>query len=175
MLKMARNSAVLGAVSLLAVSFAGPSAAQNPAAEPRLEPVFEAIVELGTAATIGDTSHGGRLMIPIIGGTFKGANIKGEVVPGGWDYQLRRDDGCSEIKADYFLKTDDGVMFNVVNVGVLCPPDADGTVYPVRTHPRFEAPRGKYEWLNKTGFIGTLGMAEGHPVPAVKIGIYAAR
>lgn len=141
---------------------------------PVAEFAFEEIVNLGTAQQVGDTARGGRLMIPITGGTFEGPGIKGTIVPGGWDWQLRRADGCTEIEADYMLRTDDDVIINVVNKGVLCPP-RDGVAIPVRTHPVFETPRGKYEWLSQAGFIGTLEMATGTPGPAVKIRFYRMR
>lgn len=155
-----RNS-IIAAVALCG---AAPVAAE----EPSLEFVFEEVVALGAAINPGDTARGGRLIIPITGGTFKG-QINGEVMPGGWDWQLRRADGCTDVVADYFLKTDDGVVINVRNTGALCP----GQV--VRTHPVFEAPLGKYDWLGKTVFVGTLEMAEPEHGPAVKIRFYRVR
>jgi hypothetical protein len=148
-----------------------PSAAQQ---EPSLEFAFEEVVTLGQATAPGDTARGGRLIIPITGGTFEGPGIKGIVMPGGWDWQLRRADGCTDVEADYFLKTDDGVVINVVNKGVICPGEG-GALRAVRTHPVFEAPRGKYEWLSQAAFIGTLEPAPPSAGPAVKIRFYRAR
>lgn len=150
-----------------------PLAAQAPTA-PIAEFAFEETVMLGPAQQIGDTARGGRQMIPITGGTFEGPAIKGTILPGGWDWQLRRADGCTEIEADYMIRTDDGVTINVVNKGALCP-GKDGVANPVRTHPVFEAPRGKYEWLSQAAFIGTLEMASGSASPAVKIRFYRMR
>ncbi len=143
--------------------------------EPHLEFVFEEVVTLGEVVTPGKTPHGSRRIIPITGGHFEGPDIRGEIMPGGWDWQLERADGCTEIEADYFLKTDDGVVINVVNKGVLCPPPAGGTPAPVRTHPVFEAPLGKYDWLNRAAFVGTLDMAPPEAGPAVKIRFYRAQ
>lgn len=148
-----------------------PSTAQQ---EPTLEFVFEEIVTLGQATAPGDTARGGRLIIPITGGTFEGPGIKGIVMPGGWDWQLRRADGCTDVEADYFLKTDDGVVINVVNKGVICPGEG-GALRAVRTHPVFEAPRGKYEWLSQAAFIGTLEPAPPSAGPAVKIRFFRVR
>ena len=154
---------------------AGVLAVPSPAQEtPTLEFVFEEIVKLGPATSPGDTARGGRLIIPITGGTFTGAEIRGEVMPGGWDWQLRRADGCTEVKADYFLKTDDGVVINVVNTGVICP-GQNGERAPVRTHPVFEAPRGKYDWLSQNAFVGTLELAPPENGPAVKIRFFRVR
>lgn len=145
------------------------SAQENPG----LELVFEETVTLGEAIVMGETARGQRQLIPITGGTFEGPNIKGEVLPMGWDWQLVRGDGCVEIEADYFLRTDDGVLINIVNSGVLCPA-SEGGANPVRTQPVFEVPLGKYEWLGQGGYIGTLGMAVASDGPAVQISIYRA-
>jgi hypothetical protein len=152
---------------------ATPLAAQEPS-PPSLEFVFEEIVTLGQATAPGDTARGGRLIIPITGGTFEGPEIRGTIVPGGWDWQLRRADGCTDVEADYFLKTDDGVVINVINTGVICPGEG-GAFRPVRTHPVFEAPRGKYEWMSQTAFVGTLEPAPPEHGPAVKIRFYRVR
>ncbi|MEO9131747.1 MAG: DUF3237 domain-containing protein [Sphingomonas sp.] len=141
---------------------------------PHLEYAFEELVTLSPGADIGQTPYGGRTMIPITGGTFEGPGLKGTIVPGGWDWQLRRADGCTNVKADYMLKTDDGVIINVVNTGAICP-GAGGKMATVRTSPVFEAPLGKYQWLGQTAFIGTLEPATGPDgKPAVKIKFYKA-
>jgi len=170
-MNQARLSTVLAA---LAAGSSLPVAAQPaPSPPPTLEFAFEEIVTLGQATLVGETSRGQRNIIPITGGTFAGPGIKGTIVPGGWDWQLVRKDGCTEVKADYMLKTDDGVVINVINEGALCPP-VDGKPIPVRTQPRFEAPVGKYDWLNRTAFIGTLELATEVEGPAVKIRFYKA-
>jgi hypothetical protein len=161
-------------IAVLMVVVAGVPARAQVSGAPVAEFVFEEIVSLGPAQVVGDTARGARQLIPITGGTFEGPNIKGTIVPGGWDWQLRRADGCTEIEADYMIRTDDDVIINVVNKGVLCPPK-DGIAVPVRTHPVFEAPHGKYEWLGQAAFIGTLEAATGAPGPAVKIRFYRMR
>jgi hypothetical protein len=162
-------------LAVLAGLGAVPANAQDAPAPPRLEFAFEEVVKLGAATAVGETPLGRRNIIPITGGTFEGPEIKGTIVPGGWDWQLTRSDGCTEIEADYMIRTDDGVVINVINVGVLCPPTG-GRASPVRTHPRFEAPKGKYEWLNRTTFIGTLepGGGSAGAEPSVRIRFYKA-
>lgn len=162
------------AVALIAPSPASAQQAAPPADEPGLELLYRSVVKLGPAIEVGQTGRGMRRIIPIIGGTFEGPNMRGEILPMGWDWQLDRADGCTEIIADYFLRTDDGVVINVVNSGALCRPGADGPV-PARTSPVFEAPLGKYEWLGKAGTIGTLGFDPGADGPAVVITVYRAR
>lgn len=136
---------------LLALAFV---AAPARAAEPGLEFVFEETVLLAPDVPVGATALGRRNIVPITGGTFEGPHIRGTIVAGGWDWQLRGPDGCTRIKADYMLRTDDGAVINVVNTGTSCR-GKDPTAV-VRTHPVFEAPLGKYDWLSQGCFIGTL-------------------
>jgi len=173
LLGAARACILVGAMSAglsqaLSADVAGPP-------PPRLEFAFEELVTLAPAVVPGKTPYGSRNMIPITGGTFEGPGIRGTIVPGGWDWQLVRADGCVDVHADYMLRTDDGVVINVVNDGALCRPQAAQPPTPVRTSPRFEAPLGKYEWLGKTAFVGTLETAKGPKgEPAVRIRFYKA-
>jgi hypothetical protein len=164
------------AAAFLAVGLAAPAISADVApTAPRLEFAFEEVVTLGSAIAPGSTPYGKRNMIPITGGTFEGPNFRGTILPGGWDWQLTRADGCIDVHADYMLKTDDGVVINVVNDGALCGPKAGQPAKPVRTSPRFEAPLGKYEWLGQTAFVGTLEGAVGPKgEPAVRIRFYKA-
>ncbi|HEY6869656.1 MAG TPA: DUF3237 domain-containing protein [Novosphingobium sp.] len=143
------------------------------AADPVLQFAFEETVTLAPDLHPGVTALGERNMVPITGGTFAGPGIGGTILPGGWDWQLRRADGCTQIRADYMLRTDDGVLINVINTGVSCRRKDPAAV--VRTHPVFEAPLGKYEWLSQGAFIGTLDpvtLPDGSR--AVKIRFYRA-
>jgi len=158
---------------LACVALLGPaSASAQPVtddATPKLVFAFEENVTLAAEIGVGNTPLGTRNIVPITGGRFAGPGLSGTIIPGGWDWQLRRADGCLQIEANYMLRTDDGVVINVINKGVLCPPGPDGKMAPVRTLPVFEAPLGKYEWLGKTAFVGTLEPVRGGPVPAVHI------
>lgn len=160
-------------VGLAAAAASAPAASQDAPQAPRFEFAFEEIVTLGQAIPVGETPLGRRNIIPITGGTFSGPGIRGTIIAGGWDWQLTRSDGCTEIEADYMIRTDDGVVINVVNVGALCPPEP-GRTGPAVTQPRFEAPKGKYEWLNRTAFVGTLDAAPPGSGPAVRIRFYKA-
>lgn len=147
---------VLAAAGVLCFP-AMPAAAQQP---PALEFAFAETVTLGEAISVGQTTRGERFIIPITGGTVEGPGIRGTVLPGGWDWQLVRPDGCKELVADYFLKTDDDAIINVVNEAVICPP-RDGEQPYVRTQASFEPPLGKYEWLGQSVFVGVLEVGPG--------------
>jgi hypothetical protein len=147
-------------LSIVALAIASPllfAAAPDPSGlpQPGLEYAFSELVTLAPDITPGQTARGQRNIVPITGGTFEGPEIKGKILPGGWDWQLRRPDGCTEIEANYMLRTDDGVVINVINKGTLCAP-RPGEAFRGRTLPVFEAPTGRYDWLSKSTFIGTL-------------------
>ncbi len=125
-------------------------------AAPTTELALELYVEISPAVVIGTSDHGTRQFIPITGGRFSGANgLKGEVMAGGADWQLRRPDGVTEVKAIYSIKTTNGVVIEVDNQGIIVPAEGGGIRY-VRTTPRFHAPLGPLDWLNKTSFVGTI-------------------
>src|SRR5262245_46817184 len=110
-------------------------------AMPRIEFAFEARITLAPATVLGDTGLGHRQYIPITGGTIVGPKFKGEVIPGGWDYQMRYGGGCSSLTADYFLRAEDGTVIHILNEGLNC---TGGTPGAERgwLRPRFEAPKG---------------------------------
>jgi hypothetical protein len=149
---------------------AGASAAQAVASAavpagirvPKLELLYECDATLSPAVEMGKTVEGQRRIIPITGGSVRGPRIRGELVSGGYDWNLSRSDGAGSVEAAYYLKTDDGVLIRIVNVGVSGggPPatdEASGELFFMFTHPSFEAPVGKYDWINRAMFVGTLG------------------
>jgi hypothetical protein len=165
-----------GLALLMAIVLSMDCADAQTSPDPKLTFVFEETVTLAADITPGKTAMGERNIVPITGGHFEGpgdgAGIKGTILPGGWDWQLRRADGCLWIKADYMLKTDDGAVINVINQGPVCPPEAGKTFSPVRTLPVFEPPLGKYQWLGRSSFVGTLEPVKSSSGPAVHIRFY---
>ncbi|SOD80593.1 DUF3237 domain-containing protein [Spirosoma fluviale] len=138
---------------------------QTPAA-PGLSFVGQLNVKIGPAYVVGETPHGLRRIIPILGGTVEGPGLKGEILPGGSDWQVVRKDGVAELEAHYQFKTDDGVIIYIKNVGLrVATPDIAARIgrgeqvspneYYFRAIPKFEAPAGKYDWMNNAIFICT--------------------
>ena len=135
--------------------------------EPGYEFIFAAEGALGDPMQFGDTYEGPRRMIPILEGTFAGPDIRGTIVStAAADWQYTRPDGVTQAEATYAIRTDDGVIIQVQNYGLRFGPpevmqrlaageDVDPGEYYFRTNPRFKAPTGKYDWLNKGIFIGT--------------------
>jgi hypothetical protein len=139
---------------------------------PRLEFVFEEMVELGNPMHPGATPWGERNIVPITGGTFAGPNMSGKVLPGGWDWQLVSKSGCMRLQADYMIQTNDGAIINVLNKGTMC--NSAGRPGFAATMPVFEAPLGRYEWLNEGAYVGTLEVTSHNGKPAVRIRIFKA-
>lgn len=109
----------------------------------------------------GASKDGERTEIwPIIGGRFDGPGIHGTVEAGGADLPVLRPDGVEVVDAFYRLKTDDGQIIVIHNKGLAYPIDG-GKDYKYRLSPEFIAPKGKYDWLNKSIFVATLV----YPVP----------
>jgi hypothetical protein len=121
---------------------------------PRTEFVYEAIVDLSPALTLGGSPFGERFMVPIVGGSFEGPGLRGTVMAGGADRQLLRRDGAKNLDAVYELKTEDGVVISVRN-RVLSRRPKDAPPYVFSTL-EIVAPEGRYGWLNDFVYVGTL-------------------
>src|SRR6187549_3372169 len=108
---------VLGA-SLLGApdSQAGEAPAPPP---PPLVFAFELRVTVADPVVVGEVPHGLRRIVAITGGTMRGPKINGIVVPNsGADWQLIQPDGFSELDTRYTLRTDQGQLVYVQNVGI---------------------------------------------------------
>ena len=159
---------------LLSVA-ASAAMAQEPTPPPATAPTsfaFEEVATLAPAQILGETPNGRRQSIPITGGTFSGPGISGHILPGGADYQLVRSDGAVMIDADYMLETDDHVIIHVRNVGVIVPPAGKGQAAYPWAAPKFDAPNGRYGWLNNAIFVSRIGGAGDPAHPAVRITIW---
>jgi len=133
---------------------------------PALDFFCELKVKLDPALIVGETPHGMRRIIPIIGGTVEGPKIKGEILNGGADWQILRADGVTELEAHYQFRTDDGTLIYVKNTGIrAATPEiaarlakgekVDANEYYFRAMPKFDAPKGKYDWVNNSLFVCT--------------------
>ncbi len=62
---------------------------------------------------LGDTPLGTRHIVYVLGGSFSGPKIKGEVMRGGGDWYLVRHDGAAQLDVRITLRTDDGALIFV--------------------------------------------------------------
>lgn len=134
-------------------------------AAPTTELALELVVTIDPAIVVGESDLGHRQYIPISGGYFRGKDgLAGKVNAGGADWQLKRPDGVLIIEAIYSITADDGTVIEIHNTGISN--RTDGESYTI-THPVFHAPQGKYDWLNKHTFVGTI-------TPAFNKGVFQA-
>lgn len=171
-------AAVICIAPVFSAAFAAEADAPVQGAETKMlhaEHVFDANVTIGGLLNFGKSKYGERRIIPITGGTFKGPDIEGIVVPGGADWQLTRPDGDVELYARYTLKTNDDALIQVQN-RVLMHMSKDGKTPPyTRSVIEFEAPSDSpHAWLNHAIFLGTLTVPQPMPQdkPYVIISVY---
>jgi hypothetical protein len=137
---------------------------------PELVFVLEARVQVGAAQELGN-----RRIVPILGGTFEGPEIRGRVLPGGADWQLVRPNGVVELEARYTLETDRGALIYVRNNGLRnAEPEVmaqlragipvDPKLVYCRTVPVLESAAPELQWLTHSIFIGS---ADRHPSEVV--------
>lgn len=140
----------------------------------KTEFMWDAKVKIANTINIGESKRGLNRVIPIVGGTFTGPKIKGEVLSGGEDCQLVRPDGDTELNARYLLKTDDGYVIQILNKALIHI-DSKTKAFYCKSVLDIEAPKeSSYDYLNHAIFIGTLKIPELKPgeEPYVVIGVY---
>jgi hypothetical protein len=125
---------------------------------PKLEFIFEARVTVDPPQELGDVAKGSRRIVPISGGEFSGPDLRGEVLPGGADWQILRGDGVAELEARYTLRTDDGALIYVRNLALrhgsaeamaalAAGRPVDPQSYYFRGATFFETSAARYAWL----------------------------
>lgn len=133
---------------------------------PRLEHLFDVAVAVGPAVEVGATPQGLRRVVPIVGGTVRGAAVAGRVLAIGADYQLVVGGTTALLDARYVIELDDGARLYVHN-RALRHADADDSLRlmrgePVpaervyfRCQPRFETAAPQWAWLQDCQFVGS--------------------
>jgi hypothetical protein len=64
---------------------------------PQLEFIFAADVTVDAPLDAGNVGKGTRRFVPIAGGEVSGPKVRGQVLRGGGDWQIIRDDGVAEL------------------------------------------------------------------------------
>jgi Protein of unknown function (DUF3237) len=135
--------------------------------EPKLQFALTIAINLKPALWVRPSQYGSeRAGVYVKDGTVSGPDINGIVIPdSGADWPWLRPDGVIDFDARYMLMTDDGAVIYMQNRGyrwgskeVMAKmarrePVPDDSYY-MRVVPKFEAPAGKYDWMNKYVFVG---------------------
>ena len=133
---------------------------------PKLTLAMTLRVQVGPPMELGEVPRGRRRIIPILGGTFEGPNIRGKVLPGGADWQIVRADGLAELDTRYALQTEQGSIIYIQNAGMRHAPPAitkkllageavDPAQVYFKTVPTFETSSSELQWLTRAIFVGT--------------------
>lgn len=128
---------------------------------PQFEFLMRIAADVGEIQTMGGGPLGERRIVAITGGRFDGPQLKGEIVPGGADWQIVRADGVLDIDARYAMRAESGAMIRVVSQGYRHGPpevlaalgrgeDVPKEKYFFRTVMRFETGAPELAWLNRT-------------------------
>jgi hypothetical protein len=95
---------------------------------------------------------GGRLVVPVSGGTFEGPRLKGTIISPGGDWILERPDGSRVLDVRILLQTDDAQTIYVSWRGIAYTPPG-GELF-ARILPVFETGAARYAWLNNVVAVG---------------------
>ena len=116
------------------------------------------------------------------GGTVTGSELSGRILNVGADWQTIFDNGMAELDTRYAMETHDGATIEIINYGYRHGPKeviaaigrgetVDPDSYYMRTHARLETGDPRYDWVNKTLFVGTGA----RNASSVQVELYALR
>jgi hypothetical protein len=145
----------------------------------KLEPLMTYRADLKPPVDAGSGPFGHRMIFEVIGGSFEGPRLRGQLLTGGADWFLLDDQGVGRLDVRGSFQTDDGAVVYVQYPGVLVMNDkvqaalatgselAFGDTH-FMTQPRFETGDERYTWLNSV-----VAVAEGRVLPnAVEYRVY---
>lgn len=142
-------------------------------------PLFTIHADLADILQFGKTPVGERRVINILGGRVEGARLRGQILPGGADWQIIRPDGAADIQARYTIQSESGGLVLVSSEGLRHGPpevlaqlargeNVDPAHYYFRTLMRFETADSGLDWMNRV-----LAIAHGARLPnAVKLDVF---
>ncbi len=137
-----------------------------PLLTPTLTYFADLSVQVDKPQEVGQTAHGLRRLIPILGGHASGVDWTARVLPGGADFQLVVNDRMAELDARYCLETDGGDLIYVQNRAIRTgPPElmarlvrgetVDPSQIYFRCSPQFETAAPALQWITERLFVGT--------------------
>lgn len=132
---------------------------------PELAHVCDLYVDLDPIRELGTGRAGQRRIIPIVGGRVVGPRLNGRILNLGADWQTIWNNGVAELDTRYAIETADGATIEILNYGYRHGPrdvldaiargeEVDPGSYYMRTHARLETGDARYDWVNRTLFVG---------------------
>jgi hypothetical protein len=142
------------------------------------EPIFVLRLSVKPIIVVGETPAANRRIGVVVSGSVEGEKISASVLEGSNDLLAVRSDGSTTLDARLILKTDDDVHISMTYYGIRQMSDevkkrmdegqeVDPASYYFRIAPIFEAPQGKYQWLNNILAVGVGHRLSTGPVYSV--------
>jgi hypothetical protein len=140
---------------------------------PRLTLVYRLEATLGEPLDLGESAQGHRRIVPQTGGTFRGPEIAGKLLPGASaDWQIVLPDGTALGDIRYTLQADSGALLYAQSRGIrhgspevlarlARGEDGDAGEYTFRTTTQIETAAPEFAWINKGIFISVGGRQPG--------------
>lgn len=152
MRSMSRREFAGVSIAAAATIAAPPLAAQQ---EEKLQSAYLADLTIETEPSHdAGAAQGGRLVVPVAGGTIEGPRFKGTLVRPSGDWMIQRPDGSKVLDVRLLVRTDDDQYVYLSWRGVAYTPANSGVV--ARIAPVFETGAQKYAWLNNVIAVGVL-------------------
>jgi hypothetical protein len=122
-------------------------------------------VEFDTPRVIADGPFDGRRVLHVTSGTFAGAALRGEVLPGGGDWLVGRRDGSIELDIRFTLRTSEDEIIYFRSAGLFLASEAvtarirsgenvPADAYYFRTAVLFEAGSPRLSHLSRALHVG---------------------
>ena len=160
--------AVAGMASVVSPSSAAEHGSTESSMTLQSEPLFTLALKTAAPLDVGTVSTGRRMVGPVIGGSFAGPRLHGEVLPVGGDWLVVRKDHSLVLDVRAMLKTHRGeVIYMTYGGRWLVPPDlraelfdpvtgplVDPRRFYLRINPLFETGSPEVAWLNDVVAIG---------------------
>ena len=114
-----------------------------------LQHLFDWTASVDNPIDVGTGPLGGRMIVNVNGGEFKGPRLSGKVLPSGGDWLLAVPDGNVRLDARIVLETDDGAQIYVTYRARVTMTD---TLRRARYEGRGETDFGESYWISQLQF-----------------------
>ncbi|KAK6404618.1 hypothetical protein LTR95_018847 [Oleoguttula sp. CCFEE 5521] len=139
--------------------------------QPALQFLFHLECDMESFRHIGQGPYGDRSTVIFKGGRFEGPKLRGEILPGGGDWEIVRDHGDTQtahLNTRYNLVTHDGATIYLQTTGTRTGPkevleklgedtSIKPTSFKMRLNLTMETGDERYSWINDGVFLASSG------------------
>nr|OQO29573.1 hypothetical protein B0A51_03654 [Rachicladosporium sp. CCFEE 5018] len=128
--------------------------------QPALQFLFHLECDMESFRHIGQGPYGDRSTVIFKGGRFEGPKLRGEILPGGGDWEIVRDHGDTQtahLNTRYNLVTHDGATIYLQTTGTRTGPNIKPTQFKMRLNLTMKTGDERYSWINDGVFLASSG------------------